>query len=45
MNSLVYLLIRDVIYPEAHGNEQPKLFLERQLIVARVRHIAAHYAC
>ena len=41
---LLHFLLRDVVRPQAHGEKQPQLLFQRQLLVAGVRHVAAHDA-
>ena len=43
-NRLLQLVLRDAIGPQAHAEKQPQLLFQRQLRVARVRHVAAHDA-
>ena len=43
-DDLLQLVLRDAIGPQAHAEKQPQLLFQRQLRVARVRHVAAHDA-
>ena len=41
---LFRFLLRDVVRPQTHGEKQPQLLFQRQLLVAGVGHVAAHDA-
>ena len=42
VHGLFDLVLRDVVRPQAHGEERTKLLFQRQRLVARVRHKAPH---